>query len=632
VLDGVGGPLLSTLDELKHLAPIKVVTLQGGGLGEAVAMGAGAAKAAGEYIITAPPYLQVEPAEIRKLLHELEAGYDFVTPWRRPRVDPWLNRMQSACFNWLLRVLTRMQFHDLNCNFRGMRRQVLEEITVYGDLYRFLPIMAHRQGFRVKEVTVRHREEIGKHGFFGIGVYLRRLLDILAVTFLTRFTQKPLRFFGMIGMLQILVGLAMTLHPLIEKFTGDGGATYRPIFVVGVVLITIGAQFIGFGLVGEIIIFTQAPHRRDYKIDRFYDSVAVNVPAVGAAVDARPAGLVVRPLGPGEGQWWDEFVHRRPDSSFFHQSCWRQVVEQVFEHTPHYLVAERDGELRGVLPLFLVKSMFLGRTLVSVPYGVSGGLLAVDRDEELALLREAVARAERERVRYLELRHLADHRLGLQTSELYVTYRCDLPEDPEECLLMIPRKARAEARRGRDKSGLQFVDGCDLDTFFRLFSRNKRGLGSPTLPRRMFEVVCETLGDQAVMHSVLLADGRTVAAVMSFKFRDTLMAYYSGADEGHQSLGLNNFMYWKLCEWAVLNGFRQFDFGRSRVGTGPAAFKKNMGYEPIPMHYQYHLVGSSSMPEFHPSNPRLSVPRKLWQRLPLFVANPLGGWLSRSLP
>lgn len=577
VVDGIGGALLKRLEELQPFAPVKIVTLQGGGFGESIAITAGVEKASGEYIITAPQYLQIEPREVEKLIAELEAGHDLVTPWRKPRVDPWLNQLQSTLFNWVLRLLCRMKFHDMNCNFRGMRRHVLEEITIYGDLYRFLPIMAHRQGFRVKEVQVVHREEVGKRGFFGVGVYLRRLLDILAVTFLTRFTQKPLRFFGTVGLVLILVGLALVIRPVYGKpFLPDESILKSTLFLVGVVLNCLGAQFVGFGLVGEIIIFTQAPHVREYKIDRFYDSMTAADP-----LPLRPH-RDVRPLGPGEDAWWDDYVRSQSGSNFFHLTAWRRVVERVFGHKPHYLVAEEGRGIRGVLPLFFVKSLFLGRTLISVPYGVYGGLLADDRDAELALLREAIARAEKGRVRYLELRHIHDRKLGLATSSLYVTYAKDLPEDPEGCLESIPRKARAEARRGRDRTGLVFAEGCDPDVFFSLFTRNKHGLGSPALPASMFRVIQEELGDSVVMHSVNLPDGTTAAGVMSFKYGDTLMAYYSGALEQHEKLGLNNFMYWKLMEWAVQQRFRRFDFGRSRVATGSAAFKKNMGFEPTP--------------------------------------------------
>src|SRR5688572_27200980 len=156
----------------------------------------------------------MDAADAGKVIAALGAGVDCVATWRKGRVDPWLNQLQSRWFNWLLLLVMGMPFHDLNSGTRGFKRQVLEEVSVYGELYRFLPVMARRQGFNVVEVKVRHREEKGRIGFYGVGVYLRRLLDILAITFLTRFTQRPLRFFGYLGFTAMLAGVAMAAVPL----------------------------------------------------------------------------------------------------------------------------------------------------------------------------------------------------------------------------------------------------------------------------------------------------------------------------------------------------------------------------------------------------------------------------------
>lgn len=266
VLDGVAGSVHQTLRALAADWPIKVVRLQGGGLGESIALSAGVERAKGDLVINAPPYLQVEPDDLIKVIQALESGADFVATWRHPRIDPWLNQLQSKLFNTALGFLMGVKFHDLNSGVRGMRRNVLDEVNVYGEQYRFLPVLAMRQGFRTVEVKVRHREEKGRTGFYGIGVYIRRMLDILAVTFLTRFTQRPLRFFGMLGLILMLVGLALTVQPLYAKLSGAGGAD-KPILVLGTILIAFGFQLIGFGLVGEIIIFTQARNLRDFKVE-----------------------------------------------------------------------------------------------------------------------------------------------------------------------------------------------------------------------------------------------------------------------------------------------------------------------------------------------------------------------------
>ena len=332
VLDGVRGAISQSLEKAARDYPLKVVRLQGDGLGEAIALSAGVARARGKMIINAPQYLQSDPQDLIKLIQAMESGADFVATWRHPRVDPWLNRLQSRFFNWLLRIFMGARFHDLNSSLRGMRRQVLEEVNVYGEMYRFLPVLAQRQGFRVVEVKVKHREEQGRQGVYGVGVYVRRVLDILAITFLTRFTQRPLRFFGMLGILIMLVGMVMCAKPLFDRLTGQGGLSDHPIFVLGTILVAFGFQLIGFGLVGEIIIFTQSSSVRDYKIDEILEGGAVDLGALPSGGDVEESDvssigdaqapsldlpIQVRELVPGEDSRWDAFVHAHKDGAFF---------------------------------------------------------------------------------------------------------------------------------------------------------------------------------------------------------------------------------------------------------------------------------------------------------------------------
>lgn len=642
VLDGVEGGPLAALRELQEQgAPVRVVTLKGS-FGESLAFAAGAEQAHGRYLLTLPSYLQVDPKEIHTLLHELDEGAALVTPWRHPRVDPWVNRLQSGFFNLVIRSIIATRFHDLNCSFRGLRREVLEEITLYGDLFRFLPVIAERHGFRVKEVRVRHLQELGRHGFFGLGVYIRRLLDILAIVFLARFTQKPLRFFGVMGVVLMLLGLALAAEPVLRKIYGAGSLQDRPIFLVGILAFTFGVQLIGFGLVGEIIIFTQARQLREYKVDKVYEARGAGVglpqrhPPAAAVPASRDKGVIVRALGPGEDAAWDRYVRAHPRGTPFHLSGWRRVVWECFRHEPLYLLAEEGETLRGVLPVFRARCFTNGlrriSAHISVPYAVYGGILADGSEVERELLKEACRRAENEGVGYLELRESEDRGYGLVGRSLYVGFVSDLPANPEECLERIPRKARAEARKARDRHGLLFREGMELDTFHRLFALNKRTLGTPCLPLRFFQAMEEEFGNRVHMHLVTTPAGEVAAAVLSFAWRDVLMPYYSGALKHLDRLGTNNFMYWSLMQWGAEHGFRRFDFGRSREGSGAYHFKKNMGFLPEALNYQFFLVKSEAPPSFHPGNPETDRARKLWSRLPLGLTVRLGARLSRYLP
>lgn len=639
VLDGVHGRVLRELEELGRDRPVKVVRLQGAGLGESIALSAGAARAKGAFIVNAPQYLQVEPDDLVKVVQALENGADLVATWRYPRVDPWLNRLQSRLFNWVLRVAMGIPFHDLNSGVRGMRRQVLDEVNVYGEMFRFLPVLAQRQGFEVVEIKVRHREEQGTLPFYGFGVYVRRVLDILAISFLTRFTQKPLRFFGILGMIAILLGIALSVEPLWTKIVQNESLANRPIFVLGVILIAFGVQLIGFGLVGEIVIFTQAGQLRDYKVEELVQSSSADAPAtepidaaIAPVVSSNGAPVRVRELLPGEDARWDAFVRAHPQGTFFHLTGWRRAVEESFHHEPHYLICEQGRTWRGVLPVFWVRSPFIGKQMISLPYAVYGGMVASDHEAGEALIDAAAQQGRRLGASYLEMRHLEARPGERVRQDLYVTFRKRLPDDSSEVMGAIPKKARAEVRRAR-KAGMTFGDSTDLERFFRLFAEEKRRLGSPSLPLAWFQTLGEEFGRSVVLHAVQDPNGDTMCAVMSFLFRDTVYAYYSGSSIEGRGKGVADFMYCCLMEWAVEKGYRQFDFGRSRRDTGAARFKKNMGFEAESLHYEFALLRSEArLPEFHPSNPKLDGPRKMWSRLPSFVTNRVGGRLSRYLP
>lgn len=272
VFDGVGGKALADAGEIaaQFGGRVRILALQQP-FGDSVCLTAAFEESRGRVIVTSPQYLQVDPHELGGLLRKIDEGADFVTSWRTPRIDPLLNRLQSNAFNWLMRRSVDMQFHDLNCTLRAMRREVLETLVIYGDMYRFLPVIAHRQGFRVVEVQVRHIQEWGGAGFFGIGVYVRRALDVLGMVFLSKFTLKPLRFFGVIGGLFLLLGLVLSGSVAVSWMLYGGGLWNRPVFQLGMLLFVLGVQVIGVGLVGEIIIFTQARNLREYRIERIVE-------------------------------------------------------------------------------------------------------------------------------------------------------------------------------------------------------------------------------------------------------------------------------------------------------------------------------------------------------------------------
>jgi FemAB-related protein (PEP-CTERM system-associated) len=309
------------------------------------------------------------------------------------------------------------------------------------------------------------------------------------------------------------------------------------------------------------------------------------------------------------------------------------VVEDTFRHEAVYLVAEAGSEWKGVLALFRVKSPILGQNMISIPYAVYGGVLSNGDDAESLLLNEAQSLGRRIKADYVELRERQNLGGTLKASDLYVTFRADLPTTSAEVLPALPKRARAEVRRARDKFDLRFEQSRDLAAFYRLFVANKTRLGSPSLPFRWFRALEQEFGSKVVLHMVKEPDGTAIGSVMSFCLGGVVYAYYSGSLFHKNSTGVNNFMYCRLMEWAVDRGFRTFDFGRSRRDSGPAAFKKNMGFDAQPLYYQYCLLKDSArLPEFNPSNPKLALPRRLWSHLPPIIARGLSGPLSKYLP
>ena len=233
--------------------------------GETAALRLGIEKSRGDLVITLPAYFQVQPEGIRLLLEAIAGGADMVVASRSPRLDSWLNRVQSRAFQGIVGGVSDQRFHDMACGVRVMRRSVAEALPLYGDLHRFIPALALREGFRVEEVSVPQHPGDARTRVYGPGVYLRRLLDIAAFFFLAKFTEKPLRFFGLVGSLFLGLGTVLSLVLFVQRVEGQGIAN-RPALLLAVLFLALGVQLMGLGLVGEIIVHLRAPHRRAYRV------------------------------------------------------------------------------------------------------------------------------------------------------------------------------------------------------------------------------------------------------------------------------------------------------------------------------------------------------------------------------
>ena len=259
--------VMPVLREIQEAADQEVILVRLGGMfGESAALTVGMEQARGEIIVTLAPYFQVEPHGLGEAVREIEAGTDLVVGCRSPRIDSWFNRCQTKIFHWIVNLVAGTRFRDISSGFRVMRRQVAGELPVYGGIHRFYPVLALRRGFKVRELDVPQRAEDAPTRYYGLAVYLKRLLDVLTVFFLIKFTHRPLRFFGVVSLLLVVPGLAITVYLGIYRLLGLGPIAQRPLLLLGVLLIVLGIQLLSIGLIGEIIVFTHARKLREYRI------------------------------------------------------------------------------------------------------------------------------------------------------------------------------------------------------------------------------------------------------------------------------------------------------------------------------------------------------------------------------
>ncbi|MEZ5758731.1 MAG: FemAB family PEP-CTERM system-associated protein [Emcibacteraceae bacterium] len=329
---------------------------------------------------------------------------------------------------------------------------------------------------------------------------------------------------------------------------------------------------------------------------------------------------------------WDRYVMMHDHGSVFHLSAWGRSVHKSMGHDYYYLYAEKDGAICGILPLIHIKSRLFGNSLVSVAFSVGGGPL-FDDAETLKLL-DAYAKkiADDLAVDAMEYRQVQRcHDDWPIKAETYSTFRKNLSADNEENMLAIPRKQRAMVRKGIN-FGLTYEIDETVDRLYHLYSTSVRNLGTPVFPIALFKALKDEFKDDCEILTVCSPEGKAISSVMSFYFKNEIIPYYGGGGVDARTYAANDFMYWSVMEHAVsARGVTLFDFGRSKNGTGAFSFKKNWGFDPTPLEYEYYLREGDDIPEVNPLNPKYQLMIKTWQKLPLPVANFVGPFIARSL-
>jgi FemAB-related protein (PEP-CTERM system-associated) len=339
--------------------------------------------------------------------------------------------------------------------------------------------------------------------------------------------------------------------------------------------------------------------------------------------------LQVRELAEPDFSRWDAFVENAPDGTFYHLAGWKRLIESELRHDAHYIYCEHAGEIVAVLPLVRVRSWLFGDSLVSVPFLVYGGPIALSSDALDAVVSAARELAEELGVDYLELRNRAPLEGEWSTSDANVTFRKGIAADPDENLMAVPRKQRAMIRKGI-KAGLTSELDDSVERLYAALLPCKRNLGTPFFGRNWLQAIKDEFGKSAEI-TIVLHQEKVVCGVMSFRFRNEILPYYGGGGDIARDLKGNDYMYWAVMERACQDGVEVFDYGRSKVGSGAYRFKKHWGFEPEPLHYQYHLVNARSVPDLSPTNPKFEFLVACWKRLPLPVAGAVGPPLAKRL-
>lgn len=330
---------------------------------------------------------------------------------------------------------------------------------------------------------------------------------------------------------------------------------------------------------------------------------------------------------------WDAFVAGQAHATPFHSRAWCQAITVATGHACHLLAAhDGEGRVAGLLPLHHIRSPLFGQALVASGFAVDGGLLADSEAAAAALADAAIALARSLGVPSVELRG-GGLPAGWSVDEgVYAGFARHLAADDDAELLAIPRKQRAEVRKVLDSS-LTVTTGRDAGArrdHYRTYATSVRNLGTPVFPKALFDAVLDAFGDDADILTVR-DNGKPVASVLSLYWRGTVMPYWGGGIADARRLRANELMYFALMRHARAKGCTRFDFGRSKVGTGPYSYKKNWGFAPQPLVYARWLAPGETPRDTNPNSTKYRLQVDLWKKLPLWAANRIGPLIARGL-
>jgi FemAB-related protein (PEP-CTERM system-associated) len=340
----------------------------------------------------------------------------------------------------------------------------------------------------------------------------------------------------------------------------------------------------------------------------------------------------IRELNPPDIPQWDDFVLRHPFGTPFHLIAWKRTLEQTFGYRARYLLAVECAEIRGVLPLFLVKNPIIGKALISTPFAVYGGILANSEKDVLKLHERAVSLAKELGVDYLELRN--SHREQCATPpnvDRYVSFTQSLVPDENTLLETLPKKTRNMVRKSLKQKFEMHYRSQNLKNFETLYAKSMRRLGTPCFPSKYFANLVRNFGNIIDIRECWL-DNKHMAASLNFMFKEDMHIYYAAADAQYNHLSPNTYMYFDHLRWAGAHGLKTFDFGRCKRGTGVFEFKRHWNTTMRELPYEVVLINRKELPNFSPVNPRFRLAIRVWQSVPLWLTRLVGPRLIRLFP
>ena len=332
-----------------------------------------------------------------------------------------------------------------------------------------------------------------------------------------------------------------------------------------------------------------------------------------------------------EEKEWDAYVLKHPNSTFFHQIGWKNVVERTYKHKPVYLIARKEGEVKGVLPLFLMRSMIFGKKLVSVPFAPYGGVCADDEIAEKMLIEEAKRITDEYDVDYLELRQFNKNDAEFVTNDAYVTLILKLNRNYEVIWNTFRKSMRRYVRKAVENDLKVTINSKNLKDFYNIYTNAMRNLGTPAHSAAFFRNILIEFPENSNIATIEYKD-RVISTIFLLYFKDIVIYGWGASLREYLELSPNYLLFWEIIKYSCERGFNFFDFGRSLPDTGVFLFKRGWGAVPKQLYYQYYLNNISKMPDTSQLNPRRQKFARVWKKMPLKLTTAIGPLIRKGIP